>query len=79
MQRQGGHSTTKGGGAGRRGLVLRFLGGCEGNELTEFIQLLTLPFRDILKGEFVCEFFVHVHTCILHMFMLPQMLMVRRG
>lgn len=49
MQRQGGHNTTKAGGAGRRSLVLRFLGGCEGTELTEFIQLLTLPFHGILK------------------------------
>ena len=51
MLRQGGHSTTKAGGAGRRGLVLRFLGGCEGEELTEFIELLLLPFHEILtKG-----------------------------
>ena len=51
MQRQGGHNTTKAGGAGRRGLVLRFLGGCEGSELTEFIQLLTLPFHGILEND----------------------------
>ena len=50
MQRQGGHNTSKAGGAGRRGLVLRFLGSnCEGDELKEFIQLMALPFNEITE------------------------------
>lgn len=49
MQRQVGRSTSKAGGSGRKGLVLRFLGGCEGNELGEFIDLLTTPFYSASK------------------------------
>ena len=57
MQRQGGHSTTKAGGAGRKSLVLRFLGGCKGNELTQFMELLTQPFHCVLeRGLFVLFF-----------------------
>ena len=52
MLKKGG-GASKGGGVARK-LVLRFLGGCEGNELGEFINLLTTPFHSIStdsKGE----------------------------
>ena len=47
LKKVGGGSGSKGGGVARKGLVLRFLGGCEGSELEEFISLLTTPFKSI--------------------------------
>ena len=50
MQKQGGVGGSKSGGNPRRGMVLRFLGGCEGSEMAEFISLLILPFKNLLPG-----------------------------
>ncbi len=33
--------------------MLRFLGGCEEGEMTEFIKLLTLPFQELKSEIFV--------------------------
>ena len=51
MLRQGGHNTGKSGGASRRGIVLRFLAGCQGDEMKEFIKLLTLPFQGLTGNQ----------------------------
>jgi hypothetical protein len=48
MQKQGGVGGSKSGGNPRRGMVLRFLGGCEGSEMAEFISLLIVPFKNLL-------------------------------
>ena len=47
--------------------MLRFLGGCQGNELTEFIELLTLPFREILEEKnsmWWCFLFICLFVCL---------------
>ena len=49
MQKQG---ASKSGGNPRRGMVLRFLGGCEGSEMSEFINLIILPFKSLLTGKY---------------------------
>lgn len=51
MQKHGGVGGSKSGGNPRRGMVLRFLGGCEGSEMAEFINLLILPFKSLLTGK----------------------------
>ena len=51
MQKHGGIGGSKSGGNPRRGMVLRFLGGCEGSEMTELINLLILPFKNLLTGK----------------------------
>ena len=58
MQKHGGPGSSKFGGFPRRGAVLRFLGGCEGREMVEFVNLLILPFKNLLPGK------VNVHTCV---------------
>ena len=50
MQKTGGVGSSKFGKTPKRGTVLRFFGGCEGNEMTEFINLLILPFKSLLPG-----------------------------
>ena len=50
MQKHGGVGGSKSGGNPRRGMVLRFLGGCEGSEVAEFINFLILPFKSLLTG-----------------------------
>ena len=61
MHKQGGHGSSKSGGTPRRGMVLRFLGGCEGNEMKEFIELLILPFRHLLDG-----MYMYTWMCVKH-------------
>ena len=50
MQKLSGTGSSKFGKTPRRGTVLRFLGGCEGNEMMEFINLIILPFKSLLPG-----------------------------
>ena len=51
MQKHGGVGGSKSSGNPRRGMVLRFLGGCEGSEMAEFINLLILPFKNLLTSK----------------------------
>ena len=63
MLRKGGKAS-KGGGVARKSLVLRFLGCCEGDELGEFINLLTTPFLSANKDGELAIIISHVYFTI---------------
>ena len=76
MQKQGG---SKSGGNSKRGIVLRFLGGCEGSKMAEFINLIILPFKSLLTSKHNVPIQCHVlfiYTMYMHTYIVKIPLLV---